>query len=57
MTLFFALGGSRPPDPPGWGAVTAQTPRGVFGWLQPPNPGGLEGVAENNASCRPKAMQ
>jgi hypothetical protein len=41
--VFRSLGGSRPPDPPGWGAVASRTPRGGFVGRQHPNPGGLGG--------------
>ncbi len=37
--VFRSLGGSRPPDLPGWGAAAPQAPRKGFGGRQPPDPG------------------
>ena len=39
--LFVLLGGSRPPDPPGWGLPPPKPPaQWVLGGREPPHPGG-----------------
>ncbi len=44
--VFRYLGGSRPPDSPGWGVAAPQTPRKGFGAAAAPQPGG-SGVRES----------